>query len=225
MNSALATILTAYSTQSHQEYAKQIHSLSKDTIIALFTDLLTAYINDKNSSTLREFITATLASYTHSDTKIGFNGFKHTTTGQSIACEAKPKNISSQDFENYQSGKRKTFHKLRGNGNFTDYTWARLNKDRQENLNMLVSGFVDGRLIYLLEFPFSAQSFINKLTVQLQAKFPNGDQAGYYLRSAHFSYKDYIGSNELKVIYCANNLEKYQQFIVGEFYQKLLQIK
>lgn len=225
MNEVLAKIVKTYSIESHQAYATQIHSLSKDVIIALFTDLLTTYINDKNSSTLREFITVSLAGYEHSINKIGFNGFKHTTTGKSIACEAKPKNISSQDLEDYQAGIRKTFHKLRGNGNFSDYTWARFNKDKQENLNMLVSGFVDGKLIYLLEFPFSTPLFTNKLETQLQNKFPNGDESGYYLRSANFFYKDFIDSKELKSIYCTNNLENYQNFIVRDFYQKLLQIK
>ncbi len=225
MNDTLAKILKTYSIESHQAYATQIHSLSKDAIIALFTDLLTTYINDKNSSTLREFITVSLAGYKHSTNKIGFNGFKHTTTGQSIACEAKPKNLSSQDLEDYQSGKRKTFHKLRGNGNFTDYTWARFNKDKQENLNMLVSGFVDGKLIYLLEFPFATKSFVNKLEIQLQKIFPSGDEAGKYLRSANFSHKDFIDSKELKTIYCINNLENYQDFIVRDFYQKLSLIK
>lgn len=225
MNDILARILKTYSTQSHQEYANQIHSLSKDAIIALFTDLLTTYINDKNSSTLREFITVVLAGYEHNTNKIGFNGFKHTTTGKSIACEAKPKNVSNQDLEDYQSGIRKTFHKLRGNGNFTDYTWKRFSKDKKENLNMLVSGFVDGKLIYLLEFPFITQLFTNKLEAQLQNKFPNGDEVGYYLRGANFSYKDFIDSKELKTIYCTDSLENYQDFIVRDFYQKLLQIK
>ncbi len=224
MNDTLAKILKTYSIESHQEYANQIHNLSKDAIIALFTDLLTTYINDKNSSTLREFITVALAGYKHNTNKIGFNGFKHTTAGKSIACEAKPKNVSNQDLKDYQSGIRKTFHKLRGNGNFTDYTWKRFNKDKQENLNMLVSGFVDGKLIYLLEFPFTTKLFTFKLETQLQNKFPNGNEVGYYLRSANFSYKDYIDSTELKVVYCINNLEKYKQFIVRDFYQKLLNI-
>ena len=225
MNETLIKILKVYSTESHQAYANQVHDLSKDTIIALFTDLLTTYINDKNSSTLREFITVSLAGYEHSINKIGFNGFKHTTSGKSIACEAKPKNVSSQDLEDYLSMRRKTFHKLRGNGNFTDYTWARLNKDKQENPNMLVSGFVDGKLIYLLEFPFATNLFIDKLTAQLQKQFPEGDEVGRYLRSANFSYQDFIDSKELKVIYCANNLEGYKNFIVREFYQKLLKMQ
>ena len=225
MNETLAKVIKTYSTESHQVYATQIHNLSKDSIIALFTDLLTTYINDKNSSTLREFITVSLAGYKHSTNKIGFNGFKHTTTGIPIACEAKPKNISSQDLESYQSGQRKTFNKLRGNGNFTDYTWARFNKDKRENLNILVSGFVDGKLIYLLEFPFTTQSFVNKLETQLQKMFPNGDELGKYLRSANFSYGDFIDSNKLKMVYCTSNLQDYQNFIVRDFYQKLLQAK
>lgn len=105
MNEILAKVLKTYSIESHQAYATQIHNLSKDTIVALFTELLTTYINDKNSSTLREFITVSLAGY---------------------------------------------------------------------------------------------------------------------LRSANFFYKDFIDSKELQTIYCTNNLENYQDFIVRDFYQKLL---
>ncbi|MGL4347767.1 MAG: hypothetical protein ACRCR9_06790 [Chitinophagaceae bacterium] len=40
-------------------------------------------------------------------------------------------------------------------GNFTDYTTERLEKDLKEKLNMLSSGFIDGELQYILEYPFN----------------------------------------------------------------------
>lgn len=224
MNKALASILKTYSTAPHRQYAAKLHGLSKDSVIALFTDLLTIYINDRNSSTIREYITVSMAGYRHNDNKIGFNGFKQTTSGKSIACEAKPKNINSQDLEEYRAGKRKTYHKLRGNGNFTDYTWARFGKDKKENINMLVSGFVDGRLIYLLEFPFTTKLFTQALEAQLKRHFPNGDEPGKYLRSANFDYRHYVDDPDLKVIYCFDDLPSCQKFIVDGFYRRLLKL-
>lgn len=68
------------------------------------------YINDKNSSTIREFITVALAGYTHKEGKIGYNGFKQDAfiTGKTIKCEAKPKNIDTGEFERFARGEKKT---------------------------------------------------------------------------------------------------------------------
>jgi len=105
---------------------------------------------------------------------------------------------------------------------FTDYTFKRLNKDLAEkNLNILVSGFVDGRLLYIFEFPFKTESFIKNLKNQLEKRFPNGkDIPSQYLRSASFSYKNFIKSRKLKIAYLADNpvLEGYKSNIVAEFY-------
>ncbi|MCM1225262.1 MAG: hypothetical protein NC548_63505 [Lachnospiraceae bacterium] len=160
--------------------------------MAVFSDILTMYINDKNSSSIREFPTVSLAGYTHNAKKIGFNGYRQEALGDTINCEAKPKNIESLAFLEYKEGKRKTKPaKLNGGGNFTDYTWARLKRDSEAKLNMLTSGFVDGRLFFVLEFGFNHPKFIAHLQKQLKAKFPNGDESGFYLRSASFSFSDY----------------------------------
>lgn len=222
MNNNLNKAVKSYSLKPHTEYAACMHGFSKDTVIAMFTDLLTLYINDKNSSTLREFITVSAAGYEHQDSKIGYNGYKHDVAGSPIACEAKPKNVSSSEYEEYKQGQRKSFKKLNGGGNFTDYTWARFHKDCGENLHMLVSGFVDGKLIYILEFPFAEDSFKQKLETQLQDHFPNGDETGRFLRSASFDYRDFIEGKGLRVVYCdLNVLEQNKDYVVGNFYNKL----
>lgn len=149
MNQELANVIKIYSTGTHKELSNCLIGKSKDTLIAILVDLLTMYINDKNSSTIREFITVTLAGYKHKEGKIGYNGFKQDTfiPGKTIMCEAKPKNVDTN---------LKSLRKLNGGGNFTDYTFGRLKRDRiEENLNMLISGFIDGKLIYILEFPFN----------------------------------------------------------------------
>ena len=222
MNENLTKAIKSYSLYAHDDYAKQMHGFSKETVISVFTDLLTVYINDKNSSTLREFITVSVAGYQHNDSKIGFNGYKHDTHGAPIACEAKPKNFSSHDFEEYKQGKRKSIRKLNGGGNFTDYTWARFEKDTAANPNMLVSGFVDGKLIYILEFPFSYEEFTKKLRAQLDKYFPGGDKSGDFMRSAEFDYRHFMDSKNLRVVYGNKDLlAKNQEYINGGFYKKL----
>ena len=233
MNQELANIIKIYSTRSHKELSNYLIGKSKDTLIGTLVDLLTMYINDKNSSTIREFITVTLAGYEHKHGKIGYNGFKQDTfiSGKSLKCEAKPKNFDTDEFEKYKRGERKTTPaKLNGGGNFTDYTSIRLEKDKNEkDLNMLASGFVDGKLIYIIEFPFTFPDFVNNLTVKIQKwqKKLKGSKntKGQFLRSADFDYKDFIKCRNLKIIYLLNKdeLAKYETYISKDFYKFLVE--
>lgn len=108
MNQELANVLKIYSTGTHQELSNYLVGKSKDTLIGMLLDLLTMYINDKNSSTIRVFITVTMAGYTHKEGKIGYNGFKQDAfvSGRTIKCEAKPKNINTEEFEKYEKGEK-----------------------------------------------------------------------------------------------------------------------
>lgn len=225
MNENLSKAVKLYSLAPHAKYAEYMHGFSKDTVIGMFTDLLTVYINDKNSSTLREFITVSAAGYKHRNSKIGYNGYKQDVAGTSVDCEAKPKNVDSHEYAEFRRKERKSFRKLNGGGNFTDYTWARFAKDCGENLHMLVSGFVDGKLIYILEFPFSEESFKNKLELQLRRHFPDGDVAGRFLRSAGFDYNDFMDGQNLKIVYGNSELlESNKQYMVGGFCKKFAEL-
>ena len=217
MNKELVEILKLYSTGTHEELSSYLVGKSKDTLIGILVDLITMYINDKNSSMVREFITVMFAGYTHREKKIGYNGFKQDAfSGKTVNCEAKPKNVDTNS---------KSPDKLKGYGNFSDYRFARLEKDKHEDgLNMLVSGFIDGRLIYIFEFPFSSTPFVKNLESQLEARFPKGkDITNEYLRSASFDYRDFIDCQQLKVIYLTSKkeLENYKQYIVRDFYKFL----
>jgi hypothetical protein len=200
MNQELVNIIRLYSTGTHAELNNYLLGKSKYTLIGMLVDLLTMYINDKNSSTIREFITVALAGYSHKEGKIGYNGFKQDAfiPGRTLKCEAKPKNFDTEEFEKYKRGERKTCPaKLNGGGNFTDYTPARLEKDKREkDLNMLISGFVDGKLIYIIEFPFMSSDFVKNLEIKIQKwqRKLKGSKSikGQFLRSADFDYKDFI---------------------------------
>ena len=218
MNQELAYVIRLYSTGSHEELNRYLLGKSKDTLISTLLDLLTMYINDKNSSTLREFLTVTMAGYSHKEGKIGYNGFKQDAylPGRTITCEAKPKNVDTHS---------QPLRKLNGGGNFTDYTFERLERDKSESgLNLLVSGFVDGKLIYILEFPFAFPGFVENLEKQLRDRFPGGEDInGQFLRAANFDYRDFVACPELKVVYLLgkDQLRAYQPYIVRGFYQFL----
>ncbi len=220
MNQELAKVIEIYTTKTHSELSNYLIGKSKDTLISILVDLLTMYINDKNSSTIREFITVTLAGYEHREGKIGYNGFKQDAFISK--CEAKPRNIITREFKGSE--------KLNGGGNFSDYTFKRLEKDlEEEGLNMLVSGFVDGKLIYILEFPFKCEDFVNHLKTQLehwQNKLKGSTTTvGQFLRSASFDYRHYINCPDLKAIYILpkKELKKYKNFINTKFYKWLEQ--
>ncbi len=232
MNQELANVIKIYSTGSHQELSNYLLGKSKDTLIGILVDLLTMYINDKNSSTIREFITVTLAGYNHKQGKIGYNGFRQDAfiPGRTIKCEAKPKNIDTEEFEKFARRERKTSPaKLNGGGNFTDYTPHRLEKDKREkDLNMLVSGFIDGKLIYIIEFPFNCPDFIANLEKQIkrwQGKLKGSKSVrGQFLRSATFDYKHFINCPKLKIIFLLDKkeLSKYKTYIANAFYEFLI---
>lgn len=198
MNIELAEAIKTYATKSHKELIELLLGKSKDQLIAIFDDLLTTYITDKNSSTLREFVTVIVAGYKHRPTKIGYNGFRQSTAigGKTVECEAKPQNINTGE-----NKIRKNQRKLNGGGNFSDYTYERLKKDFKANLNMLVSGFIDGQLIYILEFPFKYSGFVKNLKRRLKKYFLKKKRPGEFLRSAIFTFKNYKNCKELKLVY------------------------
>jgi len=214
MNQDLVQIVTFYAIKPHRELNDLLLNKSKDNLISSFTDLLTAYINDKNSSSLREFVTVTISGYEHNPKKLGYNGFKQSSNigGNPIACEAKPKNIQTDGYD-----QRKTKPKFNGEGGFNDYTEERLNKDINENPNILSSGFVDGELQYILEFPFVAVS------EQLKKQLPEKRIIGTYTRMASFNFSHYVDCPTIKVIYInKQSIERNRKYFNKNFYNFLI---
>lgn len=206
VNLNLQQAIIKYTRDGHQELSSFLLGLSKDNHIALITDLLTWYFNDKNSSSLREYVTTVLCGYTHESKKLGYNGYKQLAPGKTVHCEVKPANFDTAQWELFKEKKRKTSPaKLDGGGSINDYTFARLEKDIGQNPNFLLSGFVDGRLMYILEVPFVTPTIVARLRAQLIKRFPQGkDVSGAYLRGATFNFSHYCDSAELKVCYVAD---------------------
>lgn len=194
MDKKLLETVVFFSIKPNKEAQDFLRKKSGEEIIKLFTDILKTYMNDKNSSTLREKITLEIAGYESTDKKIGYDGFKQ--NDREIVCEVKPKNVDTENNKIIKSPRKHD-----GSGNFTDYTFARFEKDKKENPNMLVSGFINGTLIFVIEFPFNFAVFTSKIEKQLKEHFPKGDVSGHYLRGAKFSFNDYKDCKELKLIY------------------------
>lgn len=204
----LKEILTTLFTNP-EHLSSLLHGLDKDALIHSFTEILTRYANDVNSSTLRELITILQAGYKPQlpGVKLGYNGI----TSDGNPCEVKPVNIRSDSGD-----------KLNGGGNFSDFTYERLDHYQQDKLIMLISGFVDARLIYILEFPFSYPEFVDRLSKQLERHFKRGRRApGQFLRSAQFSFTHYKNCPSLKVIYKSPQLADYRQFLTGNLFNFL----
>jgi len=204
----LEQILTTLFTEP-ENLPLLLEDIDKGILIQCFTEILNRYANDVNSSTLRELITMMKAGYEPkvSGTKLGYNG----TTSQGSPCEVKPANI--------RSGKG---GKLNGGGSFNDFTYERLDKYKHDKVMMVVSGFVDARLVYILEFPFSYPRFVQRIREQLGKHFARGKRApGQYLRSAQFSFKNYKDCPQLKVIYKEPRISYFKQYLTGELFNFL----
>lgn len=217
MNQDLSQIVVYYATRPHKELSELLLSKSKDNLISILTDLLTAYINDKNSSSLREYVTVLIAEYQHNPNKLGYNGYKQSSAigGKSISCEAKPKNIQTEGYE-----LKKTKSKLNGEGGFNDYTSERLGKDAQVNLNILSSGFVDGELQYVLEFPFKV------VYERLKRQLPEKRVKGTYTRMATFNFSHYQEHKSLKAIYLnKTSIKRNEKYFNKKFFAYLMGCK
>lgn len=213
MNQTLQHLIKLYATTDHKSVRDAIFDLSKDSLASTFLDLLTMYLNDRNSSTLREIITVTIAGYSLHEGKLGYNGYRHLAPDKPAEyCEAKPVNVR------FIESNGKYNRSLNGGGSISDYTPERLYKDLEINPRMLVSGFVDGKLIYILSFPFSCLE--EKLSLQLEKQFPNGIRpTGTYLRSANFNFTDYKNCYGLIKIYISNDIKNYKESMTNSFYE------
>lgn len=73
MNRDLIELITlVYGTKNQQEVSGLLVSKSKQNLISILLDLITEYFNDKNSSTLREYLLVLLSGFKPLREKIGY---------------------------------------------------------------------------------------------------------------------------------------------------------
>jgi hypothetical protein len=150
-----------------------------------YTNLALSYLNDKNSSTLREAITADVCGYEWISEKLGYDAID---TSNNKFKEIKPK---------------LTKGKYSGNGNFSDLNRQRLIKMISDNSDVVCSLFNDCKLVIVFEFKLN--QIYEKLNKQVIEKCEKKGQD--YVRSANFSITDIDG--DIKVHYYNVNFSQY----------------
>jgi hypothetical protein len=177
-------------------------ALGKDvTADPLLLELLDIYMNDVNSSTLRELITIEVAGYESIPGKLGRDGVDPVTNKPK---EAKPKNFTGK------SGN--------GSGCFNDYTQRRLNKDIADDLDIVHSFFVDGKIAYIVEFNIDAIK--DRLQEQITTKCVIGKND--YVRSASWSYMHWVNHDSLKIHYIDHKFLIKSKTVVRDMWTALM---
>ena len=149
-------------------------------------ELFLMYMSDVNSSTLREAITVLVAGYDPVGGKKGRDAVDPLTGKPK---EAKPKSYTAGTATN-------------GKCVFSDYTQERMNKDIQDDLDIVHSLFVGDRLAYVVEFNIRAAQ--PKLEKQIQDHCVGKNQK--YVRCASWSYKEWVDHPSTKIHYIDWNL-------------------
>lgn len=152
-------------------------------------ELLNIYMNDVNSSTLRELITIYLSNCEPLPGKLGRDCIDPKTGEQK---EIKPKNYYGKKSHD-------------GVGCFNDYTRKRFEKDLSDNLQIISSLFINGKVAYIIEF--SIHALKNRLDKQIYEKCES-IKKNDYVRSAYWTYKDWMNHPSLKLHYRDNDLIK-----------------
>ncbi len=158
-------------------------------------DIIQEFANDKNSSKYREDVTKIVVGLRPSEGKKGYDD-------DFAAIEVKPSNVTDTG-------------KLDGKGNFSDLTWARHHKYLADDLRMLISGFQNGKLLFIVEFPYT--SIKDRVEYILNKKLPNGDIKGTYVRTVAFTYKHWMNQPH-KVIFVRNNIQTYRYVFNKKFF-------
>ena len=160
--------------------------------------LLEEMANDSNSSKFREDVTKIMIGLRPSEGKHGYDD-------DFEAIEVKPQNFTGKT-------------KLNGYGNFTDFTWSRHQKYTEDNVRMVVSGFNRGRLVYIVEFPYTnLESVVEE---KLRKHLPNGDAPYRYVRGVSFGYKHWVDMPHV-ITYVTPALDDHKDVIVGNLYNHL----
>jgi hypothetical protein len=155
-----------------------------------YQNLMLSYLNDDNSSSLREAITCYVCGYVWNTKKHGVDAIDYKTK-KPIEC--KPKIHKKTEKSKYCTG----------GGCFNDMTLKRVEKYLELNVQMLCSIFSNNRLIYVVEFPFSEISQI------IKDKMVNRKEESR--SSPSFSYTNYMHLDNLKVHYFdLKSINKYE---------------
>jgi len=172
---------------------------NKDYLLYEFSKTI---INSLSTGEFREIVINSVCGLKRSTTKLGYDS------------DSGNYEIKSKIFLNGTSKQ-----KLNGGGNFSDLTWNRHKKYLSDRAIMLVGGFVDGILIYVLSFPYNELRILinKKLTKKFGKNKKKKRKIGEYLRSVSFSHCAYSFSVE----YVNENIHDYTYAISKPFMKRI----
>lgn len=184
------------------EYSKG--SISKDSLRVQngenYVELLDSYLNDLNSSRLRQDITCNVIGLSSNEDKLGYDG-------NGTNDEVKPSNISTK-------GKKKS--RLGCKGSYSDLTHKRHKKYIEDDAIIHISGFIDGFLMFIFRLPY--RDLQNHFQLSLDKILPNGDIPNRYLRSASFGFKQIKSCPNLQLEFSRHDIENYASLINKDLY-------
>lgn len=156
-----------------------------------------------------EMHTVITAGYIHDNRRFGFDGFK-----DSRPCEAKSssRTIKKDLLSKYLDGKIQNKKDLikgafDGSGTFSKFTHRAFKKHVDSDVIMLISGYANGVLLYVIEFPFNYPGFANMVHNSLVKSLPGGDQGGLS-KTISFSYIAYKDCPDVKVKFLTREYNK-----------------
>lgn len=160
--------------------------------------LIDEFANDKNSSKFREDVTKIMVGLRPSEGKRGYDD-------DFEAIEVKPVNYTGKE-------------KLNGKGSFSDLTWARHHRYIKDNVKMLISGFQNGKILFIVEFSYS--SIQDRLEGLLKKKLPNGDVQNTYVRTAAFNHVHWK-DQQYTIKFLHDDIDTYKNIFSKKFFKLL----
>lgn len=196
-----------------------------------------ADINQKKSERLAskdadwaEIHTVTMAGFIHNQNRHGFDGFDDV---RKMYCEVKSssKIINKELMQKIAFGQitqRNKFidNPIDGRGVFSLFTHEAYQRYMIEDVQMLISAYINGVLMFIIEFPFKHLMFSSHVKKILERSLPNGDKPGR-AKTISFGYNQYKDCTDAKLVYVTN--EANQKILKGScskhFYSYLLSLK
>lgn len=156
-----------------------------------------------------EIHTTTVAGYIHDPAQHGFDG--HDGVHDRF-CEVKSssKLISHDLIGQFQANlltRRNKFieNPIDGRGVFSLFTHEAYQRYIDNEVMMLISAYVNGVLMFIIEFPFKHPTFMSHIKARLQAELPNGDKTGRS-KTVSFAYTSYKNCKEARLCYLTQEI-------------------
>jgi hypothetical protein len=150
-----------------------------------------------------EIHTVTMAGYIHITEQFGFDGFDDINK---VYCEVKSssKIINKDLIQRFVAGEIKHRNELilspiDGRGIFSLFTQEALQRHLDNEAHMLISAYINGVLMFIIEFPFDHPTFYKHIKRMLGTL--GTDNKKQRAKTISFGYNQYKDCNEAKLVY------------------------